>query len=49
MNNDLAVRYMAIGDALAERVRMGQLTNAQAKALLGEELVRGNSAYERRR
>jgi len=49
MNNDLGVRHMAYGDALAEQVRLGQLTDAQAKAFLADELVRNNSAFEARK
>jgi len=37
---------MAVGDAIAEKVRGGQMTDAEAKAALGEALVRGEAAFE---
>jgi hypothetical protein len=46
MNNAQAVRYMAVGDALAERVKAGQMSDAQAKAQLAVELERDNEAFE---
>lgn len=49
MNNDLGLRYMATGDAIAERVRSGRMTNAEANLALAEELSRGNADYEARR
>ena len=42
---DLALRYTALGDALAERVRAKTLSDASAKVLLAEELVRSNNQY----
>lgn len=49
MNNDLGVRYLAVGDLLSESVRSGQMSNAEAKARLAIELERGNSEFERRK
>jgi hypothetical protein len=45
MNNAMGVRYVATGDALAERVRAGAITDAQAKMLLAEELARGDREF----
>jgi hypothetical protein len=45
MNNAQGVRYLAVGDALAEQVRSGRMTDAQAKAQLAVELERDNAAY----
>lgn len=49
MNNDMGVRYVAVGDALAQQVRGRKLTDVDAKAHLAGELVRGNSEFERRK
>ena len=46
MHNAQAMRYMAVGDALAEQVKAGQLSGAQAKAQLAVELERDNEAFE---
>jgi hypothetical protein len=46
MRNAAAVRYMTVGDALAERVRSGTLTDTQAKLMLAEELSRGEKEFE---
>ena len=45
MNNAQGIRYLAVGDALAEQVRSGQLSSAQAKAQLAVEMERDNTAY----
>lgn len=49
MNNDLGIRHMAFGDALAEKVRGGQITDVEAKYALSQELVRNNTAFEARK
>lgn len=49
MNNDLGVRYMAYGDLLLERVRAGQMTDAEAKAYLARELSAANGEFEARK
>jgi hypothetical protein len=49
MNNDLGVRYMAYGDLLQERVRAGQMTDAEAKAYLAKELSAANGEFEARK
>ena len=45
MKNDLAVKYLAIGDLLAEKV---QMTDAEAKAHLAQELLVANREYNSR-
>ena len=45
MNNAQGVRYLAVGNSLAEQVRSGRMTDAQAKAQLAIELERDNAAY----
>lgn len=49
MNNDLGVRYLAVGDLLAQSVRSGQMSDAEAKARLAIELEHGNSEFNRRK
>jgi hypothetical protein len=49
MNNDLGLRYLAIGDLLAEKVRKKQLSDLEAKALLASEMETANSKYNARR
>ena len=46
MNNEMGVRYMAFGDVLNERYRQGQITNAEARLLLSQELTRANSEFD---
>lgn len=48
MNNDLGLKYLAFGDALAERVKAGQMGDAEAKYALAKELTEANTEYERR-
>jgi hypothetical protein len=48
MNNDLGLRYQAVGDALAEQVRAGRMSDAQAKAALANELARANTEFSQR-
>ena len=48
MNNDLGVRYLAVGDLLAQSVRSGQMSDAEAKARLAIELERDNAEFNRR-
>jgi hypothetical protein len=45
MNNAQGVRYLAMGDALAEQVRANKMSDADAKAQLAVELERDNTAY----
>jgi hypothetical protein len=45
MSNAQGMRYLAVGDALAEQVRAAKMTDAQAKAQLAIELERDNTAY----
>ncbi|RFC67371.1 hypothetical protein DY251_12600 [Mesorhizobium denitrificans] len=45
MNNEMGIRYMAYGDALNEQYRAGQVSSAQAKYLLSQELARGNAEF----
>jgi uncharacterized protein YceK len=45
MNNAQGVRYLAMGDALAEQVRANKMTDSQAKAQLAVELERDSTAY----
>ena len=47
MNNDLGVRYLAVGDLLAQSVRSGQMSDAEAKARLAIELERANTEFNR--
>lgn len=49
MNNDLGVRYLAYGDVLLERVRAGQMSDAEAKAYLARELSAVNGEFEARK
>lgn len=49
MNNSMGVRYMATGDALAERVRAQQISDADAKVALSQELARGDAEFEARK
>lgn len=46
---DLRLRYMAAGDALAEQVKAGQITDAAAKYALAAELTTANSELQNRR
>ena len=46
MNNSPGMRYIAYGNLLDERVRAGSLSNAEAKSLLAQELVRGEQDFE---
>jgi hypothetical protein len=48
MNNDLGLHYLAVGDALAERVRARQIGDADAKLVLANELSSANAAYDAR-
>ena len=48
MNNDLGLRYLAVGDLLAQSVRAGQMSDVEAKARLAIELERANSEFNRR-
>lgn len=48
MNNDLGVRYLAIGDLLAQSVRSGQMSDTEAKARLAVELQYANTEFDRR-
>ncbi|WP_430913903.1 hypothetical protein [Methylobacterium sp. sgz302541] len=49
MNNDLGIRYMATGDAIAERVRRKELSDADARLLLARELSSANGEFEARK
>jgi hypothetical protein len=49
MNNAQGVRYLAVGDALAEQVRAGKVSDVEAKALLAIEMERGETAFNRER
>lgn len=49
MSNDLGIRYLAVGDLLAQSVRSGQMSDAEAKARLAIELEHGNSEFNRRK
>lgn len=45
MSNGPAIRYMATGDLLAERVSAHQITDAEARAQLAAELARGDAEF----
>ena len=45
MNNGPAIRYMAVGDMLTERVRSHQLGDAEARVQLATELARGDAEF----
>lgn len=49
MNNAQGVRYMATGDLIAEQVRAGKLSDAQAKVALAISLERENSSFNAER
>lgn len=46
-NNSQTVRYVAAGDALAEQVKSGKISDIQAKALIAEELERAETSFNR--
>ncbi|MBF9234118.1 hypothetical protein [Microvirga alba] len=46
--NDLGAHYIAKGNALAEQVQAGQLTDRQAKNILDMELVHRNGISQQR-
>lgn len=48
MNNEMGIRYMAFGDSVNERYLAGQISNADAKLLLAQELSRGNADFDAR-
>lgn len=48
MKNDLGLRYMAYGDAINEKYKRGQISNADAKLALAQELSRANEEYTQR-
>jgi hypothetical protein len=48
-NNSQTIRYVAAGDAIAEQVRAGTVSDAQGKALLAAELERGETSFNRAR
>lgn len=49
MNNDLGLKYVAFGEALAARVKAGQVSDVDAKYALATELSTSNTEYERRK
>jgi hypothetical protein len=49
MRNDEGLHYLAVGDALAERVRARQITDADAKLALAGELRGANANFNARR
>lgn len=49
MNNAQGVRYLAVGNALAEQLRAGQISDTQAKAQLAVELERDDVAFNAER
>lgn len=48
MNNEMGIRYMAFGDAIDEKYKAGQISNADAKLMLAQELSRGNAEFNAR-
>jgi hypothetical protein len=48
MDNDLGLRYVAFGDSVNENYKAGQISNADARLLLAQELSRGNNEFEAR-
>ena len=48
MNNEMGIRYVAFGNAINERYKAGQISNADAKLALAQELARGNAEFNAR-
>jgi hypothetical protein len=46
MNNSPGMNYVAYGNLLAEKVRSGSMSDAEAKSLLSQQLVRSEQDYQ---